>query len=74
MSTIKTTLITAALGLAVAIGFSALSLHVNTHHGNGADPYDGRSALYGSRSTSTEPTVYADDPQFDHTKGVVRDN
>ena len=74
MLPIKTTLVMAAFGLAVASGFSALSLHMNSHYGNGGDQFDGRSALYGSHYTSTEPTASADDPQFDHTKGAVRDN
>jgi hypothetical protein len=75
MSFIKTYLITAAIGLAVAGGVSVLSLHAGMNRGNGdhvvtpsaaTDPIEGRSqprhpALYGSNLfMSAEPAAHAD--------------
>ena len=74
MSFIKTYLITAAVGLAVAGGVSVLSLHAGMNRGNGddvvtppatTDPIKGRSqphhpALYGSNlNISAEPVAHA---------------
>jgi hypothetical protein len=52
MSFIKTYLITAALGLAVASGISALSLHENINRGNGGD-----QSRFFTPPAATDPTL-----------------
>ena len=57
MSFIKTYLITAALGLAVAGGVSILSLHENENRGNGGDVHHVLTP-----PAATEPTLTRSQP------------
>lgn len=88
MSFIKMYLITAAVGLAVAGGVSALSLHANVNRGNGGEPHHILTVPAtdpamtwsrpehpphgGNNSMSTEPSAHAAAPPIDHA--VAFDN